>query len=466
MTTNITNDSREVRRGDTFIAVRGHDIDGYRFIGDAISRGAKTIVSEKDFAAPMGIKKIIVKDSRAALPIIADKFYGHPSKKLKVIGITGTNGKTTITYLVENILKKRGNTPGVIGTINYRYKGKVMPSNNTTPGPLELQAMLARMLKASVDYVIMEVSSHSLDQRRVDRVSFDTALFTNVTSDHLDYHKTAEEYFKAKAKLFSHLKGNGVAILNDDDKKVRALKRSIRRKVITYGLEKGADITAKDISSSADGSSFMVVTPKGSVLIKTKLVGRHNISNILASAAIALVHNIKLNDIRKGIETFKTVPGRLESVDAGQSFKIFIDYAHTEDALFNVLSFLRELSVPGKIITVFGCGGNRDKTKRPLMGKVACKFSDRVIITSDNPRFEEPSTIINDIEKGVKDLFFNYNIVEDRRKAIEEALSLASDDDIVLIAGKGHEKYQIIKDKIIPFDDCDMVKSVLERAHK
>jgi len=458
----VTDDSRKIKKGDLFIALKGYSLDGHEFIDSAIEKGAKVIVAERDFHAPPGVVKVLLADGRQALSVIAANFYKDPSGKMKVTGITGTNGKTTITYIIENILKCARKEAGVIGTINYRFKGKVVAAKNTTPGPLELESLLAEMFSLGVRSCIMEVSSHSLDQGRVDPVLFDAAVFTNITSDHLDYHKTSQNYFDAKAKIFDKLKKDGVAILNADDKKVVSLKRSIKKKVLTYGFARQADIRAERVRLSLHGSSFDLVTPHGDARITTKLIGKHNISNILASAAASFAQGIKLDVIKKGVESFTLVPGRLESVDAGQPFRVFVDFAHTEDALYNILSLLREVALDRKIITVFGCGGNRDKTKRPRMGKVACSLSDNVIITSDNPRFEEPADIINDIEAGVRGEFSNYHIMPDRSQAIEKALSLASQDSIVVIAGKGHEKYQIVKDSVIPFDDCEVARAMLQ----
>ena len=456
----ITCDSRAVQKGDLFIAFRGYAIDGSRFIDDAIARGAEIILAEKDFAAPPGVKKVLISDSRLALPAIAGNFYDHPSRRLKTVGVTGTNGKTTITYIVENILKCAGESTGVIGTINYRIKGRALPAKNTTPGPLELQALLSEMLREGVAFLVMEVSSHSLDQRRVDGLLFDAAIFTNITAEHLDYHETAANYFKAKEKLFGHLKPDGTGILNNDDEKVSELKRSIKRKVLTYGVREAADIKCEDLRLSLDSSSFIVKTPAASLKVDTRLVGAHNVSNILASVAAGLALGVNTRAIAEGANTALFPPGRLEPVDEGQSFKVFVDYAHTEDALNNVLSLLRKAATRN-VITVFGCGGNRDRSKRPLMGRAACSFSDSVIITSDNPRFEDPHDIIDEIENGIKGDFSNYEIVVDRREAIGRALKLAASGDIVLIAGKGHEEYQIIKDRVLPFDDREVARDVL-----
>jgi len=458
----ITSDSKMVRKGSAFVAVRGHSLDGHNFIKDAVKRGARVVISEKDFPSYGKIVKIIMPNTGLALPYIAANFYGRPSSGMTMIGITGTNGKTTITYLLENILRAAGREPGVIGTINYRFKGKIFNAKNTTPGPIELQSLLSKMADSGVDSVAMEVSSHSLDQGRVNGLIFDYAIFTNVTRDHLDYHKTLQRYLKAKAKLLPMVKKNGVVILNIDDPKVRRLKRIAPSRVITYGITKDADITAKGLGISQDGSKFTIVTPGYSFDVKSPLIGIHNVSNILAAAAVGFSENISRRNIKRGIESFSTVPGRLELVDAGQPFKVFVDFAHTEDALINVLSSIRKIA-KRNIVTVFGCGGNRDKTKRPLMGRAACRLSDKVFITSDNPRFERAEDIINDIEEGIRGKFSNYTVVPDRRLAIERAVSIARKDDIVLIAGKGHEAYQIIKDKILAFDDREVAGAILKK---
>ena len=459
----VTNDSRKVSKGDLFIALHGQKKDGHEFIGSAIKDGAKVIVSEMDFDAPKDVIRILVKDTHAASTVIGANFYRNPSKKLRITGVTGTNGKTTITYIIENIFKEAAIPTGVIGTINYRIRGRKFPAANTTPGPLQLQDLFNGMLKRGVKDVVMEVSSHSLDQGRTDGVLFDVGIFTNITKEHLDYHRTIKKYFSAKAKLFDNLKRGGIAVLNNDDHMVSGLRKRVKNRVLTYGLTHKSDIMACGIELSIDRTSFTIKTPKGSFAVTTRLIGRHNISNILASVAAAMAFKIPFGIIKKGVESFKAVPGRLETVNEGQPFKVFVDYAHTEDALHNVLSFLREIVPHRNIITVFGCGGSRDSAKRPLMGNVACKFSNNVVLTSDNPRFEDPRSIISQIESGIRSEFSNYDIVEDRRDAINKALSMASKGDVVVIAGKGHEKYQIIKDRKIPFDDRNVAKSILKK---
>ncbi len=458
----ITDDSRKAVPGCLFIASKGHNLDGNKFIDSAIKAGAKVVVAENDFNDKGAVVKILVNDAHSALSRIADNFYDHPSKKLKAVGITGTNGKTTITYLLEAIIKASGSDAGIIGTINYRLKGKVLPATNTTPGALMLQGMLSEMVKMKIGYAVMEVSSHSLDQGRVDNVLFDVAIFTNLTSDHLDYHKTTENYFKAKKKIFDHLKASGAAVLNMDDKKIASMQKSIRGHVITYGIGRRADVMAKEIDLSMRGSRFTAVTPIGEMKICTKLIGAHNISNILAALCAAIALKLPKSAIVKGIEALNRVPGRLEDVEAGEKFKVLVDFAHTEDALLNVLRLLREVA-GNRILTVFGCGGDRDKTKRPKMGRVACEYSDCVIITSDNPRHEDPVSIIREIENGVKGKFVNYDIIPERRDAIFKALRMALPGDIVLLAGKGHENYQIVKDSTIPFDDRKEALAILKR---
>ncbi|MDD5496795.1 MAG: UDP-N-acetylmuramoyl-L-alanyl-D-glutamate--2,6-diaminopimelate ligase, partial [Candidatus Omnitrophica bacterium] len=424
-------------------------------------KGAKVIVSQRNFRSGPGVRKIFA-DTEKELPRIAANFYKNPASRLKMIGVTGTNGKTTITYLMESILKRAHFSAGVIGTITHRFGSNLIKAGNTTPGPFELHSILSRMLKEGINHVVMEVSSHSLDQGRVDHVSFDAAVFTNISQEHLDYHKTIEKYFDVKAKIFDKLKPGGVAVLNADDKRVISLKRRLNRKTITYGISEKADVRARNIELTLTGSKFTALTPTGSIEVKSSLIGRHNVSNILAAIALSIAEGISPDILAKGIASLGSVPGRLEFVESRIGFKVFVDFAHTSDALYNILSLLREVA-DERIITVFGCGGNRDRKKRPIMGKVACKFSDKVIITSDNPRFENPKKIIGEIEKGVNGLYSNYEIVQDRRSAIRAALKTASSGDIVVVAGKGHEGYQIIGDRRLPFDDCKVVQELLKK---
>ncbi|MFH1269780.1 MAG: UDP-N-acetylmuramoyl-L-alanyl-D-glutamate--2,6-diaminopimelate ligase [Candidatus Omnitrophota bacterium] len=459
----ISCNSKEVSDNFIFVAIEGTHIDGHKFIREAISKGAKAIVFHEsraqEFNKHLDVPLIGVKDTRKALACLAAKFYDNPSLKVKVIGITGTNGKTTITYLMEALLKGAGFSPAVIGTINYRFKDRVIPSWNTTPGPVELQSLLADMVNDKISHAILEVSSHALSQERTEGINFHSAVFTNLTQDHLDYHKTLEDYFQAKLKLFSGLDKGSFAVINNDDKYGRTLPELMRGAgIITYGINNEADITARDIKFGILHTTFILKTPKSEINFKTRLIGRHNIYNLLATFAWAFKEGLDMALVEPAMERFSFIPGRLERIDSGKGFQVFVDYAHTEDALINVMKSLRQLSAK-KIIIVFGCGGERDKTKRPKMGYAACELADYAIITSDNPRSEDPDRIIKDIVKGIKKN--NYSIISDRKEAIEKSLSMAGRQDIVLIAGKGHENKQILKNGSIHFDDREVVKECL-----
>ena len=462
-------DSKSVKEGFVFIAIKGTSQDGHCFIDEAIKKGAKAIISQIGTSEckqpaekiPENCSWISVSDTRVALAKLAAQFYGQPSKKLKVIGITGTNGKTTISYLIENLLNCAGVPTAVIGTINYRFKDKVIPARNTTPGPLEIQSLLAQIKRGGINYLVMEVSSHALDQERVNGINFSCAIFTNLTHDHLDYHSNMELYFKAKAKLFKGMPTDAYSIINIDDAYGRRLLDLAKSKIITYGLTKAASVTARDIRFDINATTFTASTPKADLLIKSHLIGRHNVYNMLAALSFASTVDLEPDIIISAIEKFKFVPGRLERVNCGQGFSVFVDYAHSDDALKNVLLTLRELAKK-RIIVVFGCGGNRDKAKRPKMGKVACELADFAIVTSDNPRNEEPDDIIKDISRGITRK--NYKIIPDRKAAIFQSLKMARPQDIILIAGKGHENYQIFKDRTIHFDDREVVRKCLRSA--
>jgi UDP-N-acetylmuramoyl-L-alanyl-D-glutamate--2,6-diaminopimelate ligase len=463
--TGITDDSRTASKGCVFIAKRGWSQDGSRFIADAIARGASAVAAEEPFDAPEGIAKVLVRDARSAIPLAAANFYGHPSRRLRVVGVTGTNGKTTITYILESILKASGGRAGVIGTISYRTGKGSVPAGNTTPGPVMLQSLLAQMVSCGTRYALIEASSHALDQGRTGSVLLDAAIFTNITGDHLDYHKTMSGYLAAKRKIFGHLKARGTAILNADDPVVRRLGRSLKkRRVVTYGVKAGADVRALSVRLSMGGTTFSVRGAGRPFEVSTRLVGMHNVSNILAAIATARALGISVDAIVKGIAGMANVPGRLEPVEGAQPFSVFVDFAHTEDALNNVLGLLRGVS-GGRIVTVFGCGGDRDRKKRPLMGRAACRLSDRVVITSDNPRTEDPAGIIREIEGGIKGVFSNYDVVVERRTAIAKALGMASSGDVVILAGKGHEAYQIIGDVREPFDDRLVAAEILSERY-
>ncbi|MDD4909886.1 MAG: UDP-N-acetylmuramoyl-L-alanyl-D-glutamate--2,6-diaminopimelate ligase [Candidatus Omnitrophica bacterium] len=455
----VSRDSREVSSDFIFIAVDGFRQDGRAFIDEAIRRGARAIVSKCGALPGRGnICFLNVADDRKAEAVIASNFYSHPSRKIKLTGITGTDGKTTTSYLTEAIFNKGGFKTGVIGTVEYRYGGKRMEAANTTPGAVKLQALLSSMLKAGIDYAVMEVSSHALEQARTDGLLFKSAVFTNLSPEHLDYHKTMEAYFQAKSRLFQGLGAGSRAIINKDSPYADKLLGICKADTLTYGIGPAACVRADDIALGDTGSSFIMRTSGASVKISTSLIGRHNIYNILAAACVGISEGIDLETIAEGVKQLVFVPGRLEAVDRGQDFRVFVDYAHTDQALQNVLSALRQCS-RRRIITVFGCGGGRDKLKRPRMGRVAAEMSDLCFITSDNPRDEEPLDIIKDILSGISKN--NFKVVADRGQAICEAVAEADTADVVLICGKGHEDYQIYGKKKIRFSDREAVEECL-----
>ncbi len=481
---NIVSNSKDVKKGDLFVAVKGEHFDGHDFVEEAFRKGAVAAIVEtqnsklktptegspeqsRGINHNSKVKSIIrVRDTRAELSKLAARFYNNPSKKMKVIGITGTNGKTTTSFLVDKILTDAGFKTGLIGTILYRVGKRKIGANRTTPDALRLNSILHQMTEVKTDYAVLEISSHALQQKRVNDIYYDIALFTNLTPEHLDYHKDMDAYFRAKAKIFNNLKNNGIALLNKDDSRTRVLLKEINKKIFTYGINNTADIMASEIESNIKGSSFKVTTPSGKLLIKTKLLGLHNISNILAAVSVTYVCNLNLRGIQISINSFHNMPGRLESIHTkGDDFSVFVDYAHTEDALGKVLFTLRSYAEKG-IITVFGCGGNRDKFKRPRMGKISTEISDYTIITNDNPRGELPGEIAKDIEKGINSKSAKYSIILDRKEAIRKALETAQKGDIVLIAGKGHENVQVIGNKRIKFNDGEVVKELLNEVKR
>ncbi len=458
----ITCDSKKAADDFIFVAIKGASADGHKFIDEAINRGAKAVIVQGPWPRARDPGKTVfisVEDTRTALAKLATEFYGCPSEKLKVIGITGTNGKTTITYLIEAILKEANKNPAVIGTINCRFKDRVILSKNTTPGPADLQGMLKEMSDEGIDYAIMEVSSHALDQDRTGGINFHSGIFTNLTQDHLDYHNTLENYFQAKSRLFAGLKAGSLAIINNDDEYGRRLIKLTQAKVVTYGIKYNVDVLAKDIRFDSSHTEFILKAGMKEAILKTSLIGRHNVYNILASVAFAINEGLDLAVIKPALLKFAFVPGRLERIETRKDFSVFVDYAHTEDALRNVITTLREISKK-KIIVVFGCGGERDKTKRPKMGEAVTELADYAVITNDNPRSEDPQLIINDIKSGIKKS--NFCIIEDRKEAIKKALILAEPGDVVLIAGKGHENYQILKNERMPFDDREIARECLK----
>ena len=460
--TSLVSNSKDVTGGSIFIAIKGYLCDGHDFIPDALSNGARAVIASRSFRHAAGSGNIIyVRDSRKALSTISANFYGSPSNKMKVFGVTGTNGKTTVSSLIESIFNTAGVPCGLIGTIDKRYGRRRIYSGRTTPDAITIHAFLNEMLHAGRKAVAMEISSHSLDQYRVKDVRLDVALFTNLTHEHLDYHKDLRHYFESKMKIFRLLKDRGVAVINADDKNAHRIIKAVRSRKITYSMTQQSDIWADVKSTSLDGSHFIVRLPnRKSFAVKTRLIGMHNISNILAAASVGISQGIDIKEIKNGIEKKIIVKGRLEEVGKPGGFRVFVDYAHTHDALGNVLRFLRPLA-KGRIITVFGSGGDRDRTKRPLMGRVTQKLSDYVIITGDNPRSEDPVDIARDIEKGMNPKIKKHSIVPDRKRAIELALKKATRNDIVLVAGKGHETEQIVGNRAIPFDDRRVIEKAL-----
>ena len=481
-------DSNKCEQGSLFVAIAGLKSDGHRFIENAIKNGARFVIHEQDFTPPAGVTAIRVRDSRRALGQIGRNFFNDPSSSLCLIAVVGTNGKTTTTYLLESILQRAGYSVGVLGTVNYRYGKTVVPAPNTTPESLEMQRILREMADHGVTHAIVEVSSHAIDLHRVDDCSFDMGIFTNLTQDHLDYHKTMENYFLAKHRFFAEVlpagtkPGTGAMVINGDDPWGQRIIRGAAGKCTTYGIDILSDITVKTTDFSLEGIAAKIISRNGEFDIVAPLMGRFNLYNILAAVAASLELGIPVEAIQKGLVLLPQVPGRLEKVSISGEPSVFVDYAHTDDALRRVLENLSAFR-RGKLITVFGCGGDRDRGKRPLMGEAAAHYSDLTIVTSDNPRSENPTEIIKDIEKGINlpkmgfdinqliplrvafpnSMEKKYSVVPDRREAIFAAIALAEKEDIVLIAGKGHEDYQIIGDKRLPFDDRDIARKALAR---
>ncbi len=457
----VVHDSRIAGPSSLFVALKGAKDDGAEYVSQAIDRGAVCIVKDHRHRIPSVADHVClleVDDARAFLQEIAHRFYQHPSSCVDCIGVTGTNGKTTTTYLIDSILSCAGKKCGVIGTINCRFGHKTIPLNNTTPHLLDLCAYLSQMKESGCACCAMEVSSHALEQGRVDGIDFRVGIFTNLTQDHLDYHKDMESYFMAKAKLFLSLKESATAVINIDDPFGQRLTGMARSKRLSYGLHHGADVIAEHIQLGFRETNFVMSIGRNQCHITTRLVGQYNVYNILAAAAACHALGVKMEDIRQGVENMEHVPGRLESVDCGQKFSVFVDYAHTDDALRNVLMNLRAVKKT-RIILVFGCGGDRDKSKRVKMGRVASELADFSIVTNDNPRSENPQEIVERIVAGFA--HDRYLIILDRKDAIARALAMAQAGDVVVIAGKGHENYQIVKDKKIHFDDRDVAKEFL-----
>ncbi|MGH7853835.1 MAG: UDP-N-acetylmuramoyl-L-alanyl-D-glutamate--2,6-diaminopimelate ligase [Candidatus Binatia bacterium] len=477
-------DSRKVGSGEIFFATPGEKTDGHNFIAEAVRRAAAAVVVSRDGNWPRPAASLRVKDVRRSMGLWAAHYYGRPSEKIRLVGVTGTNGKTTLTYLIESVLQAAAMSPGVIGTINYRYAGHEVPSHHTTPESLDLQAMLAEMLQAGVKAVAVEVSSHALAQERVRGLDFDVGVFTNLSRDHLDYHRDMDEYFLAKSKLFTDYltassKPRKAAVIYGDDPRGRQLIEKLRSHdfdLWSYGEGQECDVHPVNVERDVRGLRGAIQAREQIIELGSPLIGAANLQNILGAVGVGRALGIDADVVAEGIKQLKSVPGRLEKVANDRDITILVDYAHSPDALEKVLGAVRPLT-QGKVICVFGCGGDRDRGKRPLMGEIAARLSDLVVLTSDNPRTEEPSSIIDDVETGVtktplrklgvsdfrsqiasSEVQRGYFVEADRRKAIAIAISAASTGDLVLIAGKGHEDYQILGADKIHFDDREVAR--------
>lgn len=465
-------DSRRVKPGWVFVAMHGEATDGNRYIDAALKNGAVAVVTDSAAEQPRSkIAWALVPHGRRALAQLSANFYGHPAEKLALTGVTGTNGKTTTTFLIESILNFCGRKSALIGTIEYHVAERVLPAPHTTPESLELNQLFMQALASGATDVVMEVSSHALEQGRVFGIPYDVAVFTNLTRDHLDYHKDMETYFAAKRMLF---RGAGarpprVAVINADDEYGSALlsySRNWSEQVVSYGINKG-EFWAANIDLQPQGTVFDLMAPQGKIRINSALIGRVNVYNLVAASAAVMARGCSLEQISQAVSRFQQVPGRFERVDCGQPFTVVVDYAHTDDALRNLTSIARDFAqrsqAHGRVITVFGCGGDRDRSKRPLMGEAAGRGSDFVVLTSDNPRSEDPLKIIQDALPGLESTGTRHTVEPDRRKAITSALSEAKPGDIVLIAGKGHEKVQVTREGTVPFDDVQVAREALQQ---
>ncbi len=459
--TSLAYSSADVRPGGLFAALKGEVHDGIIYIGDALARGASAVLSDRPKPDGIGAAWVQVFDAREALALASANFYGHPSRRMTLVGITGTKGKTTMTYLLEAILRNAGFSVGVIGTINYRGPGFVREAKRTTPEAPDLQSMLAEMAEGGATHGIMEVSSHALDRKRVVGVAFDVAVFTNLSNEHLDYHLTMEDYFAAKKKIFFLNSKKRTAVVNQDDPWGQKLIAELPMTTVTYGLSPAALVWAERFKLNGAGIEALIKHPGGQIGITSTLSGRHNLYNILASFAVALALNVPPMTIRDGLALLTQVPGRFEKVANTLGFQVFIDFAHTEDSLRNILETARDLK-PARLLVVFGAGGDRDRMKRAPMGRAASELADWVILTSDNPRSEDPQAILRDIEKGLLEAGKkSYAVVPDRREAIAKALGMARKGDLIVIAGKGHETYQEIKGRTEHFSDVETAREVL-----
>jgi UDP-N-acetylmuramoyl-L-alanyl-D-glutamate--2,6-diaminopimelate ligase len=460
--TSLAYDSRRVQPGTLFFAIQGEKADGHAFIPQALDRGAVAVVSELQPPSGLEPRWVRVRGIRRALSTAGRNFFGQPDSHLKLVGITGTNGKTTTAYLVDSILHAAGIETGLFGTIEYRAGGRVLPARNTTPESLDLWSSFAQVVSAGGKAVVMEVSSHSLAQERVWGFPFSVAVFTNLTRDHLDYHKDFEQYFAAKRRLFE---GLGTpppewAVINMDDAWSRKLLDVPCPNRLTYGMNSDAQVKPKHLAHTHDGLEGTILTPEGKVQLRSSLVGRANLANILAATAASVAYGVPLEAVEQGLRNLEAVPGRFERINEGQPFLVIVDYAHTDDALRNVLSTARELT-RNRLIVVFGCGGERDRVKRPMMGEAASSLSDLAVLTSDNPRGEDPLLIMSDALVGLQKTGKPYLAEVDRKDAIRKALNEAREGDVVVLAGKGHETYQVLKDRTVPFDDREVAREIL-----
>lgn len=455
---NLTFNTSTIINGSLFFCIEGVKVDGHTFAQRAIDSGAEAIVINRDLKVNGNVSKIIVEDTREAMAIISSNFYNNPSKDMDMVGITGTNGKTTSTFMLKSILDNFGKITGLLGTM-YNISGKnIEEAKRTTPESMDLQNMLNEMKNNNVNVCIMEVSSHSLELKRVYGVNFKVGIFTNLTQDHLDFHNNMENYFEAKMKLFSNC---DISVINADDEYGKKAIKRISSKLITYGIENEADVFAKDLIITEDGTQFTLGYIDQLVPIKLNLPGKFNVYNALGCTAAAISMGIPIEIIKLGLQAIEKIPGRSEKINTNKGFTIILDYAHSPDGIINILKTAREYT-RGKLITLFGCGGDRDTTKRSLMGKAAGELSDFCVVTSDNPRSEDPSKIIEDIIPGIKATNCPYVIIENRKEAIKYAICNAKKGDVVIMAGKGHETYQILADKTIHFDEREIISELLK----
>ncbi|MCF6460001.1 UDP-N-acetylmuramoyl-L-alanyl-D-glutamate--2,6-diaminopimelate ligase [Clostridium sp. Cult3] len=464
--TGIEHDSRKIQKDNMFIAIQGFTVDGHDYIDEAVENGASSVLVEKAIEVEKeGVTVIRVDDTLLSLARFSSLFYGEPSKELNLVGITGTNGKTSITYLIRNIFEVCHEKTGIIGTMGTLIDDRIVDNINTTPESSLIQRYLREMVDKNTKYCVMEVSSHSLDLKRVEYMAFQVGIFSNLTEDHLDYHKNMENYYKSKLRLFN--KTSGCNIINIDDKYGNRILEDLENNIpiITYGIVRECDVYATNIVCHTKGVKFVLNSPKGSIPIELNLLGRFNVYNALAAAACAIFYNVDLPSIKKGLESINGIKGRFEPVPIDEDYNVIIDFAHTPDGLEKVLTTIDQFA-EGRIIVIFGAGGNRDKTKRPIMGETVARHADLCIVTSDNPRHEDPDMIIKDIIVGVEKAKGEYIAITDRKEAIRYALSNAKPKDTILLAGKGHETYTIIKDEIIPFDEKQIVLDILEDMKK